>query len=328
MHQSLNDWHVVTTALAPLWLLRLHARFYKSLGAKSVLYFIDSPERYTPTEICQIRQELEVVFCDAQYWERHGGRPVFNAERQCCNLSVARASRAQDAWILHVDIDEFLFVKDESFFDLKVPYEVSEIRIQNAERVLCVGQKEWPKGYLRVRLDSDVLARKHYGASSNFFGFGLSNYFHGKSFVRNKPRINQGVHGAIPKESGRELVSYQVPQEAALLVHYPCITPSQFAFRYRSLGKDVPHRREFLHERLFRQSLLEEAERSSLREALTRGIRDLHFCDADQASARIKDGLYRILPQELLDRMGSSASEPYHLHLNWADENLSNFLSG
>ncbi len=323
----MSDWTTVTTANAPSWMIVLHSQYHRGLGARTPVYFLDAPQKYLPEERALLSECARIVPCDDAYWNAIGGRPPRPVLRQLVNLRVARKMLDMQ-WILHIDIDEFLYIYDwghiEGVFDL--PREISEIRIQNAERVLAFGKKAWTDGYLRVRTQKSQLLEKHYGLSSGFFGLGMSNYFHGKSFVRNRPKIKQGIHGAIHEDASREIIRYELNRQDAVIVHYPCITPGHFASRYlpflRGAKQDAA---EFHHQQLFRTTLAREAQRLGVRDAIIKYLKELHYCSSQQALGRLEDGLYVQMPEQFLARLSESALDSRNISLAWANKSISQY---
>lgn len=304
----------------------LHARYHRSQGARAPIYFLDAPQNYSPEERALLSEYATIVPCDQTYWNAIGGRPARPVLRQLVNLRVAR-KMLDVQWILHIDIDEFFYVYDEGIdciFDL--PREISEIRIPNVERVLAFGKKTWTDGYLRVRTQKTKLLEKHYGLSSGFFGLGMSNYFHGKSFVRNRPKITQSIHGAIHQDASREIVRCELNRQDAVIVHYPCITPGHFASRYLSFLKGAKQdAAEFHHQQLFRSTLAIEAQRLGVREAIIKYLKELHYCSAQQALGRLEDGLYVQMPAQFLARLSESVLDSRNISLAWADKSFSHY---
>ncbi len=320
------NWTIVTTVSAPSWMIVLHARYHSSLGAQTPIYFLDAPQNYSPEEKELLSKYAKIVLCDEPYWDGLGGRPAQPTRRQIVNIQVARKIH-DSAWVLHIDIDEFLHLDmpDINYiFDL--PPEISEIRIENVERVLAFEKKVWTDGYLRVRAPQPEILARHYGAKARFFGLGMSHYFHGKSLVKNRRRIRQNIHGAIHSDPDKEIIRYELNRKEAVIVHYPCITPSHFASRYLSF---LRHGRndtaEFLHQRLFRSHLVSEARRLGARSAIIQCLKDLHYCSAQQALDRLKDGLYEQVPARFLARLADCVLEDQNINLAWADKSFSQY---
>ncbi len=323
----MSNWAIAITASAPSWLIILHAKYHLSMGAPVLIYFLDDPGKYSLEEISLISDYAHVVLCDQAYWDSLGGKPARITQRQMLNLQSARKI-CGDGWLLHIDIDEFLHVPTgavEQLFDL--PEEIAEIRLGNVERVLPVTAKTWSDGYFRLKTRNQGLLQKHYGATAEFFGLGLANYFHGKSFVAARPGVRQSIHGAIHEHPRREIVRYEAGQQEAMIVHYPCITPGHFVSRYLGFLKHgTLNSFEFKHQRAFRAYLVNEARKLGPLRAILKGLQHLHYCSDQQARDRLADGLYAEMPEKFTARIRDSAMGSQVLDLRWADRSFAGFL--
>jgi hypothetical protein len=228
-------WSSITTTDSPIWQILGHSRYLRSLGAHRPIYFLDKPEIYSKTDLCELMKTSRYVFCDEKYWNAYGGKPLSLAKRQLVNLHAARKS-CTCQWHLHVDMDEYLYLND-CFFELikSVPREVSEVRLQNFERVMLRGASNWHEGVFRVPSHSC-------GSNDNvadfimpFLGMGLANYYHGKSFVRNSRNIIQGIHGAI-RMSHFEVIRFNLPWHLGFIAHYQYLGEEQFFNRMKSVN--------------------------------------------------------------------------------------------
>jgi hypothetical protein len=323
-----RHWVTVCTALAPSWLVLLHAKYHRRLGARSVVYFLDAPDQYNAQELKELSETVTVIQCDPAYWERLGGRPSDLAKRQLVNLRVARAIVGA-VWVLHIDIDEFLYVRADGMQHmLALPLEISEIRLQNAERVIDTTKPFWPDGYLRTRTTNHALLTKHYGSQAVFYGLGLSHYFHGKSFVKNRKNIKQNIHGAIHAATDWEIIRHEADKHDAFIIHYPCITPRHFASRYLShLTNEAHNVIEFRHQQYFRQHLRQRAQAIGAEQAVAQGVRELHSCGAETARERLADGLYEPMPAHFLATLFDCAPHDDACDMCWAEDDFARFYA-
>lgn len=323
----MSNWSLASTVDAPYWMVMLHAKYHLRLGVKELIYFLDNPEKYSVEEVSLMAEYAHIILCDADYWNVLGGKPVRNTTRQILNLQSARKI-CGNGWLLHIDIDEFLHIFNGEVNDLLcLPDEISEVRIENVERVLPLEASTWLDGYLRVKNRRQDLLQKHYGEKSEFYGMGLANYFHGKSFVIALPGVRQNIHGATHDHPRREIVRYQISQREAVIVHYPCITPSHFVSRYLDFltrgGKIFP---EFKHQRIFRNHLVNLSRTLSPLRAIIKGMQEMHYCSDVQARERLDDGLYEQMPEDFISRMRASVFDSQALGLAWADRSFASHL--
>lgn len=308
-------------------MIMLHARYHLNSGAQKLLYFLDMPERYSSEEIELLSGNVKVVRCDRAYWDSLGGKPSKITLRQIINLQYARKIQNSE-WILHIDIDEFLHRPSLGFNDIfHLTPEISEFRIENVERVLVHDEETWIDGYLRVKTSDSKLLTKHYGPKAQFFGLGMSNYFHGKSLVKNRSGIKQNIHGATHEDAQREIIRYELSRKNAVIIHYACITPSHFASRYLEFLKDGRKYNiaEFQYQQNFRSYLFDESRRLGARHAIIKSVRELHYCSHEQAAMRLEDGLYERIPQEFITRLTESALDILNINLIWADKSFAQF---
>ncbi len=320
------NWIIASTVSAPSWQIILHARYHSNFGAKKLIYFLDSPQKHSNEELELLSRYAEIILCNHDYWDAQGGKPPNHTTRQLINLQFAR--KCKDAeWVLHIDIDEFLYLPSNNFNDVfSLPPEIAEVRIENVERVLTYGSNTWIDGYFRIKILNNKLLAKHYGPSAGFFGLGLSNYFHGKSLVKNRPRIIQNIHGAIHADAHKEIIRIELHRSEAIIVHYPCISPSHFVSRYLSFLKSGKYEiSEFQYQQLFRSHLFNESRRLGAKNALTKGLRELHYCTAAQALERLEDGLYEKIPEEFVSRLTESAVDILNINLAWADNSIARY---
>lgn len=318
-----RTWAIVCTVDAPVWLIGLHARYHRSLGANQIFYFIDNPAKYTHSDLSHLNGMASLIVCNDAYWAQFKARPTKLARRQICNIEYIRTNLTLD-WYLHIDIDEFLHLtEDIQQYIEGLPTEISEVRVKNVERVLSGELSRWAEGYLRLQTISHGLLRNEYGTAAVFFGMGLSNYFHGKSFVSNRPDIAQNIHGAVHKNPNREIVRHEISTDKATIIHFPCITESHFVNRFApDLLGITKERTEFIHERRFRMFLRQLAMRIGVKQALSDGFKLLHCCENSTAERRIDAGIYQEMPHSFVIRLREVASETLELNYDFADQTI------
>jgi hypothetical protein len=287
-----------------------------------LIYFIDQPNRYSSLELAQLSSLGTMVLCDEPYWKQVGGQPRTVPQKQEVNLAYARHALPA-SWYLHIDIDEFpIFLRPLNDIVSSMPEEVVEVRIQNVERVCSLGSTKWSRGILRLPCSDPVKLKRHYGRASEFLGMGMSNYFHGKSLVRNKKQIIQNVHGAYPRRHGREIVRYHTPMGEAFIVHYAMMTPAHFIqFRFApapELGT------KFIHERKLAAFLCSDGDRKRRLEWV---LRSLHFASDEAADAMIAAGLCSRFPTSFHRSLEGICEEEVWLDFSFTDASFHDFYS-
>jgi hypothetical protein len=318
----MHQWVSVTTVHAPAWLIRLHIAYLKLLGAELCVYFIDNPASYTEAELSDLSQHAKLFLCDDAFWHSCGGRPERIALRQVSNVGFAR-SQVDARWFLHIDIDEFPHVAlDIGRMLAGAPSEVSEFHFQNVERVTVLGGAHWHDGLIRLPNFDQELQGRHYGQRARFLAAGLSSYFHGKSLVKNEPRVVQGLHTGMHVQPHRELVRMTIPLHEGFLVHYPCICLQHLVFRLRRNKFRDPGVRKFKHEHRLDEFMYGPDARP---ENIARAVGALHTCTAEQASTWSEVGLCRSIPAAYLERLAQAAGGTEVLQMGFAERSLAEF---
>ena len=316
------QWVSVTTVLAPAWLIRLHAAYLKLMGADLCVYFIDRPASYTEAELTELSQHARLVLCDDPYWQSVGGRPEEVVKRQLKNLRFAR-SQVDARWFLHIDIDEFpYFTGDIGRMLDGAPVEVSDFHFQNVERLIVRGGANWHDGLLRVPNFDNALQARHYGQRTPFLGAGLACYIHGKSLVKNGPRVVQGVHTGMHVLPQYELVRMTIPLHEGFLVHYPCISRQHFAHRLRRNRFRIPDVRKFQHEHRLDTFMFGPGARP---ENIEIAVAALHTCTLEQARTWSEAGLCRPVPPTYLQLLEQAAGSSDVLDAGFAERSFAQF---
>ncbi len=319
------QWVSVTTVHAPAWLIQLHAAYLKSLGADLCVYFIDRPESYTEAELSDLSQQAKLILCDDAYWNQFGGRPTHVFERQLKNIVVAR-SQVESHWYLHIDIDEFPYYTGNIGRMLAgTPIEVGDFHFQNVERLIVHGDRQWHEGLLRLPNFDRELQARHYGQRTHFLGGGLASYYHGKSLVRGRRGVVQGVHSALHVDAQHELVRLTVPLHEGFVVHYPCICRHHLAFRMQRNKFLVKNMQKLRHEHALDDFMFgPNARPGNVKSA----VEAMHTCSPQQAQAWTEAGLCRAIPQAYLERMDQAAGAADVLSVDFAEQSFASFYKG
>ena len=293
-------WSSITTTNSPVCQIIAHSHHLTSLGAYRPIYFLDNPEIYSETDLSELSKIARYVICDEKYWQANGQRPPSLAKRQLINIHVARKS-CKCHWHLHIDMDEYLYLNG-CFFDLikSVPSEISEVRLQNFERVMLHGASNWYEGFLRTPSYSYKSNLNISEFIKPFLGMGLANYYHGKSFVRNSRNIIQGVHGAI-RLSHFEVIRFNLPWDLGFIAHYQYSSGENF---YNRMKKMNSRNSGFLAHEVAQLRWLET--RNFEKEDTIKLGMALFEVDNECAEILIKDNIFRIIPDALLRNIQTS----------------------
>lgn len=293
-------WTSVTTTIAPSWYILAHARHLTSQGATRPIYFLDKPDLYSRDDFASFDRHIRYVACGDNYWVKLKGKPGTVPQRQLVNLKVARSFNTDD-WFLHIDSDEFVHLEQplEELVSV-LPLDVTEIRLQNFERVMRPNASTWHTGAFRVPSWDKAALSNYPELIQPFLGLGMANYYHGKSFVKQVPGLIQGIHGAIRK-SEFEVIRFNVPWESGFVGHY------QYS------GRESFYRR-FSYKRADGEALLKHeaaqadwiVENDFARDKIIQLATSLFEVDEVVAGDYVKKGLFRDIPKAFIERLESS----------------------
>lgn len=322
----MSNWSTVTTVHAPISLILIHILYHRQLHPKFQIYFIDNPEYYHKYELDLLTsiEGSNIILCDDAYWEAQGGRPEIVPERQILNIKYARESFDSE-WLLHIDIDELLHTTIDIGSILSAqPKELCEFRIQNVERLIVRGQERWHSGVIRLPCYDQRIIEKYYEDRRHFLGMGLSNYYHGKSFVRNIGHVFQSLHGSIHEQKYKEIVRMQFNLEDTMVVHYPFICMTQFIKRSISKNHKINRSRKFIHERKFDTYIDSKGNDEEIIKKLALYV---HSCTGAESRLWILAGLCRSMPDLFTKRVEACVLHSDELSLSHMDRQYSEFNS-
>ena len=218
----------------------------------------------------------------------------------------------------------WLFIRGILSFDL-LHERMTAFHFQNVERLIVRGGSPWHEGCLRLPNFDHELQARQYGQRTTFMGAGLACYYHGKSLVKNEPRLVQGLHTAMSVRPDYEVVRMTVPIDQGFVVHYPCITRQHFAHRLQRNKFRVPEVRKFRHETLLDTFLFGPGGHPDKADLM---VTALHTCSVEEARRWSEAGLCRSMPTACLPLFEQAAGESDVLHLGFADRSFAEFYQG
>lgn len=299
----MHYWTSITTTNYPAWQILGHAKHLISQGAYRPIYFLDNPEIYSPNDLNILKRYIRYVICDKLYWRKLKIVPRSLVQKQLINLKVARQI-CKSSWFLHIDSDEFIHLDiDFNQFASSLPSEISEVRLQNFERVTTHQEQCWHKGVLRKPSWDQEILSYYPKFTRRFLSFGLANYFHGKSFVKSKTNITQSIHGAIRKGEF-EVIRLNLPWSSGFIAHYQFSGKKQYYNRIRGMNR----RASFMlrHE----QIQLEWVAQSDFeKEAIFELADALFFFDETDLQGYLELGLFQNIPTSLIQNFENSFSD-------------------
>jgi hypothetical protein len=178
-------WHVASVLKEPLNVTLRFVAWYLDQGAERITLFFDDPQD-PAIGVLSDTPEVTCIACTPDFWDTLGLSPeVRFTKRQ--NAAITSAYRRQrDGWLLNVDSDEFLALREGRVSDLLAaqPDEVQAVRVLTAELVQPVPARDDMQ--FRCPMERDV-ARRVYQGNTRFFGprrKGLMGHPQGKSLTR------------------------------------------------------------------------------------------------------------------------------------------------
>lgn len=105
----MTTWGVVATVKAPAADILAFAAHHLDLGAHRLYIYLDAPDPQA-LGLLKAHPRIRAFACDARHWRRLGQRrPARHQVRQVANATHAYGRKAETDWLIHIDVDEFLW---------------------------------------------------------------------------------------------------------------------------------------------------------------------------------------------------------------------------
>jgi len=104
----LPKWGVVATIKAPARDILDFAAHHLDLGARQVHVYLDEDNPEARAALAA-HPNCHVIVTDEAYWQRRKGRPEMHQPRQTANATHCYKRAGDVDWLLHIDVDEFLW---------------------------------------------------------------------------------------------------------------------------------------------------------------------------------------------------------------------------
>lgn len=254
MHASnKGTWAVAVTVRAPRHQVDHFLAHYIGLGAEVIYVFFDDPE-FADFDRERFSGKVIDFICSEQYWANapkivplNGkiGRPDAVEIRQGLNALYAREITTA-SWLLHVDIDEFVYAKSDVKHSLSQhPDHIFSVLMRTFEAVYDTVKPEGAETdttFFKKSIDDRVLLQQFYSpdmlkcATNGFWGTVT-----GKSFIRKGPRIkSMSVHWPTPEDTSLVI---NVPSYDMDLLHFEGQTLQLYKekFRIRAFNNVAKH---------------------------------------------------------------------------------------
>ncbi len=209
-------WGLSSTIKAPVADILRFAAHHLDLGAHRIYVYLDDPES-AAFEQLKAHPKIRVRLCTAAWWRKQGGkRPEKHQVRQTKNATHAYSRPAEVDWLIHMDVDEFLWPEGNVAEILSgLPPDSLTARVRPAEALAGTGQnfKAFiPSGPKR----SEIVARIYPTFGTQLRG-GFISHTAGKVFVR----TGQGdwtirIHNAF---RGQDMNPGETPLPEMALLH-------------------------------------------------------------------------------------------------------------
>lgn len=176
-------WGVVATIKAPVLDILAFAAHHLDLGAHRLYIYLDqaNPDAFTALKA---HPKIRVTTCDDTYWRKSGAkRPRKHQVRQTHNATHAYARKPEVDWLIHIDVDEFLWP------DHSVAQSLSQLsdadfcaRVRPIEAL--AGDGTAFKGFIPSGPDRDRIVARLYPTFGQYLKGGFISHVAGKLFVR------------------------------------------------------------------------------------------------------------------------------------------------
>lgn len=251
-----GSWSVVSTIRAPEYQVNEFLEHYIGLGADKIYVFFDD-EEYSAYDVNRFSGKVIPFICNEDYWasvykappmSHRKGRPDAVEIRQGVNALFAREIMHSE-WILHVDIDEFIYVKKPVVEVLAAyPDNVFSVLLRTLEAVYDEVKKPgqethtvyFKKSVHQKELLSNIYSDELLSCATN----GLWGTVIGKSFIRKHPEVKfMSVHWPTPVDTS---LTTNVPTYYIDLLHFEGQTYDLFKEKFKlrvfkNVAKHMPN---------------------------------------------------------------------------------------
>ncbi|MAC78943.1 MAG: glycosyl transferase family 2 [Rhodobacteraceae bacterium] len=199
MDGPLPRWGLSSTIKAPLQEILGFAAWHLDRGAHRLYIYLDDPES-DAFDILKAHPRIRVKRCNTVWWRNHGGkRPEKHQVRQTINATHAYARKAEVDWLIHMDVDEFLWPETTIAETLaKLPPDIMTVRVRPSEALAGTGKSY--KAFIPTSPDRQGIIERLYPTFGLHLRGGFVSHTAGKVFVRTglegiKIRIHNAFRG-------------------------------------------------------------------------------------------------------------------------------------
>ena len=225
-----DRWGIVSTVLAPAKEVLTFAAYHLEAGAHRVHIYMDAPNP-AAQDALKNHPKCRVTLCDDAWWQKRKGRPEKHQVRQAMNATHAYNRKADVAWLIHIDVDEFL-VADRPIGEVlaALPPDVPAARARPMEAL--AGDNTAFKGFIPGGPDRARLTRAIYPTFGDHVKGGFLSHLAGKVFLRTgQDHVKLRIHSGFQK--GEEIKGLDLPQDDIALAHCHAKTWDDWLAHYR-----------------------------------------------------------------------------------------------
>lgn len=227
------SWGIVCTVDAPADLIVAHAAHHLAAGASEVNYFLDTPQPEALARLAGV-PGCKLTQCDTAYWRKEMNYvPLAHQVRQRKNATWTSERSAAD-FLIHLDIDEFLWQFQPLEEELRHLPSGSFLSIANVERVFAPGDRfeRIITSLFRVpdRLFEDEAPAPNFDAEG-LTRFGVTGHAAGKSATPRGHGYILGIHRPRYPGTGEKHYPPRRLSETSAILHFDGMTRRDWVFK-------------------------------------------------------------------------------------------------
>ena len=212
----MTKWGVTATIKAPVADILAFAAYHLELGAHRLYIYLDddNPQAFA---LLKAHPKVRVTNCNAAHWRKQTGkRPIKHQVRQTVNATHAYARRVEVDWLIHMDVDEFLWCDNELSEDLK-SLDADVFCARSRPMELLSGDKNAYKAFIPSGPNREAVVARLYPEFGHYVKGGFLSHHAGKLFVRTgRDGLTVKIHNVF---LNGEMNPAQVELDSAPLCH-------------------------------------------------------------------------------------------------------------
>lgn len=185
MEQATPTWGLCATIKAPLRDVLGFVAYHLDLGAHRLFIYLDDPQD-PALPVLKAHPKVRVTACDDAWWRKAGRRPKKHQLRQTHNATHAYGRRAEVDWLIHIDVDEFLWPRDGAAglgtHLAALPAHVKTARVRPVEAL--AGDATLFKGFIPPGPARAPTVARLYPTYGPYLKGGFISHVAGKPFIR------------------------------------------------------------------------------------------------------------------------------------------------